>query len=182
MSSLIVVGTEGVGKTPLAKALANHYAKPYFKFQNEVQALKSTEHPGQHMLWFDYGLTQLMFQTGLSIVSDRGFPCEYVYSSYFKRKTDEHLLAQIEENHAALGTVIVHVRDSKIAEHAKEDEHVHRDHIPKIQALYDIILATTICKKVTYDVSTSALCERDEDRMAIDLPNLIELIDREVLK
>lgn len=176
--SIIVIGTDGVGKTPIAMALAEHYGLPYFKFANEVEALKSAGHPGQHMLWFDYGLTQLMEQTGLRIVSDRGYPCEWVYANYFMRKTDEDLISDIDWRHHELGTIIVWLYDSKIDENAKDDPHVQKSDIPGIQRKYNTFLScATCCKYVSYDVNTSAFCKTDEQRRAIDVPNIIELID-----
>lgn len=180
-SSIIIVGTDGVGKTPIAKCLSLHYSNPYFKFQNEVSALKDVDNPGQSMLWFDYGMTQLMTQTGLRIVSDRGYPCEWVYATYFNRKTDLRLLEEIDEQHRDLNTIILWLYDSKIKTSAKYDPHISTHDIPEIQKLYQLYMTVeTRCKYVSYDVDASAHCEFSWQRQAIDVPNIIELIDRKV--
>lgn len=179
--SIIVVGTDGVGKTPIAKALAEHYKIPYFKFQNEVSALKDVENPGRHMLWFDYGMTQMMEQTGLRIVSDRGYPCEWVYATYFNRKTDLNLIDKIDSHHVDLKTIIVWLYDSKIQTSAKADPYIATVDIPELQKLYRLFLTgASFCKYVSYDVDTSAHCEFSWQRACIDVPNLVELIDRKI--
>lgn len=178
--SIIVVGTDGVGKTPISKRLAEHFMLPYFKFANEVEALKGTTHPGQHMLWFDYGLTQLMEQTGYRMVCDRGYPCELVYSSYFKRQTNRELLEEIDRKHAELGTIILWLYDSQIERYVKEDPHVAKEDIPRLQLGYGTFVQFTRCETVSYDISTSGQCETFEQRMEIDLPNVIDLLERKI--
>ena len=176
-----MVGTDGVGKTPIAKALSEHYGLPYFKFANEVEALKSNKHPGQHMLWFDYGLTQVMEQTGLRIVSDRCFICEKVYAGYFGRETNWDLLYEVTQKHAELKSIVIFLWDSKILSHPKEDEFVSTCDIEPIQRRYHSEIyyqASMNLQVVSYDVSTSAQCETFEQRLSIDLPNLVKLIDR----
>lgn len=178
--SIIVVGTDGVGKTPISQKLAEHFKLPYFKFANEVEALKGATHPGQHMLWFDYGLTQVMEQTGYRMVCDRGYPCELVYSRYFGRQTNDELLDEIDRRHAELGTIILWLYDSKIETSVKDDPFVEKKDIPWLQIAYKSFIRTTRCETVSYDVATSALCTTDDERSTIDLPNVIELIERKV--
>lgn len=178
-----MVGTDGVGKTPIAKALSEYYGLPYFKFANEIQALKANDHPGQHMLWFDYGLTQIMEQTGLRIVSDRCFICERVYAEYFGRKTNKVLLNEIQKKHVELRSIVVFLWDSKMHLHPKEDEYIQQKDIEPIQDQYFGELNEYYGKKfryeiVSYDVSTSAQCETFEQRLKIDVPNIVQLIDR----
>lgn len=150
--TVIIVGPDGVGKTPIAQALAAKSHGRYFKCSMEHEIFRAGGKP--ETLWFDLILTQLLQQTQMPIVSDRGYPCEFAYSRAFDRKTNENLLGKIDAEHADLGTVIVHLYSSVLP--TKEDELVSSDMYWKINDQYLEFARWSACEVITYDTSKSA--------------------------
>jgi hypothetical protein len=96
---------------------------------------------------FDYNLTHFLRQTGHRFVSDRGYPCEWVYSSVFGRETDLPLLRMIDRAHADLGTRILYLYSS--VPPFEDDDIVPRDRYGDIQDEYDEFCRWTECDSVT---------------------------------
>ncbi len=83
--SILVVGPDRVGKTTLVQHMSRITGIPAFKCPSEKQIFKDG---GRSSLAFDYTLTHFMEQTGVRFISDRAYPCEWVYSQVFDRDTD----------------------------------------------------------------------------------------------
>lgn len=100
------------GKTQIAKELSKRLNIPYFKSSNEhssflaSRASKSELFLNQ-LLYADPRAFDLVKQTGQSVVMDRGFPCEWVYSTVFKRKTDKEFILHMDSLWASLGAKII---------------------------------------------------------------------------
>lgn len=102
------VGPDMTGKTNISQELGRRFKIPYFKASSE----RMTFTEGQ-----DKFLTQLkiadsrqidmLVQIGFSVIMDRGWPCEWAYSRYFKRPTDINVLLDNDKEYAKLGAQIV---------------------------------------------------------------------------
>jgi len=139
-NSVIVVGPDGVGKTTLVSIISYKLGIPSFKCPSEKRIFREG---GRSSLAFDYTLTHFLEQTGYAFVSDRGYPCEWVYSSVFSRDTDMELLRLIDTAHADLGTRILYLYSS--LEPFEEDDIVPASKYEDIKLTYDEFANWTEC-------------------------------------
>lgn len=144
--SIIVVGPDRVGKTTTVKNLAKLTGLPTFKAPAEKKIFKEG---GRQSLAFDYTLTHFLSQTGTRFISDRGYPCEWVYAGVFDRDTDWDLLDSIDVQHGNLGTVIVYLWSSIVP--TEEDDIVPKDMYWQVVDRYDEFCQRTTCRLVSYD-------------------------------
>lgn len=147
--SLLVVGPDRVGKTTLVGHLSRITGIPSFKCPSEKQIFKDG---GRSSLAFDYTLTHFLAQTGVRFISDRGYPCEWVYSQVYERETDFDLLRKIDDAHANLGTTIVLVQSS--VPPREEDDLVPKEDYGKIWQKYgQFIYNWTNCNVLSVDTA-----------------------------
>lgn len=144
--SILVVGPDRVGKTTLVKHLSEMLLIPSFKCPSEKEIFKSG---GLSSLAFDYSLTQFLQQTGYRFISDRAYPCEWVYSTVFKRETDYDLLVRIDEQHAILGTKILFVYSSELPH--EEDDLVPSEKYWSVVKAYNTMRDWSQCEIITVD-------------------------------
>ena len=148
LPSIIVVGPDGVGKTTLVQGLSKALDIPSFKCPSEKEIFRTG---GRSSLAFDYTMTHFLEQTGFRFVSDRGYPCEWVYSSVFERETDMDLLGLIDTQHAMLGTRILYLYSSVIP--FEEDDIVPMDRYADIRDAYDNFVDWTKCQVTAMDTA-----------------------------
>lgn len=148
--SIIIVGPDGVGKTTVAKRMSEMTGIPTFKCPTEKQIFRNG---GRSSLVFDYTLTHFLSQTGYRFISDRGYPCEFVYSLVFERETDMDLLLRIDEAHANLGTKVLYLYSS--IQPTEPDDIVPSDKYWDVKKMYDHFVLWTDCEIVQYDTAQS---------------------------
>ena len=146
--SLLVVGPDRVGKTTLVNHISKLLNVPQFKCPAEKQIFKQG---GRSSLTFDYTLTHFLEQTGYRFISDRAYPCEWVYSRVFKRETDDQLLELIDAGHAYLGTKILSVFSS--VPPTEEDDLVPADRYWDVAYKYQDFRMWTSCDVITVDTA-----------------------------
>lgn len=155
--SVLVVGPDRVGKTTLVQRMHEVTKIPTFKCPSEKQIFKQG---GRSSLAFDYTLTHFMAQTGYRFISDRAYPCEWVYSQVFDRETDHELLRMIDTAHANLGTIILYVHSSEPPH--EEDDLVSKEDYPKVWQKYgEFIYNWTQCQTVKVDTANMLQAYRD---------------------
>lgn len=95
---IIFSGPDGCGKTHMAKELSKRLGIPYFKNEGEWSHFeKGDDYFVQCMRYGDYGFfSQYLMQTGSSVILDRSWPSEWVYSRAFGRPTDDHVLGELD--------------------------------------------------------------------------------------
>lgn len=143
---LIVDSPDGCGKTEISRALAKEYDIPYFKVSTERENWKNkTFHKS---LYFDFVLPQFVEQTGVSFVSDRGYPSEFVYAGVFKRQTDYEMLELVDQQFAKLGAIVI-VPLRRTYKGSRPDDLVSEDHLDILHAAYMKFLSWTACKTIT---------------------------------
>jgi len=126
---------DGTGKTEIGKCLSSVYGIPYFKV--------TTEHDNWRKgtfidaLRFDQTyISQFLEQTGQSVIIDRAYPAEWVYSQVFGRKTDDAVLKRVDTTFARLGTtIVIPLRHSYKG--SRVDEVIPED---KLQLIHDTYL------------------------------------------
>lgn len=105
---VFVCGPDKCCKTKIVKKLARALAVPAFKASSERSNFvgRSTEFLPE-LRFADPRIVDFLAQTKHSVVFDRGYPCEYVYSKVLERVTDQEALWKIDEGYAKLGAVVI---------------------------------------------------------------------------
>lgn len=105
---IVLCGPDMTGKTQIAKELSRRLGVSYFKASSEHQTyLKEKDAFRQQLRYADPRTIDILRQTGLSLVMDRGFPCEFSYSLALKRETDFAMLRVVDSEYALLGTRVI---------------------------------------------------------------------------
>jgi thymidylate kinase len=105
---IILEGSERTGKTNIATALSARTGIPIFKAQVQKKFFMGDR--SQFLPFLKFGETTLadfLEQTGTSVILDRNWPSEIVYSEYFNRATDADVTKQLDETYARMGALIV---------------------------------------------------------------------------
>lgn len=103
---IVMEGPDGCGKTNIGKALADEICVPYFKVETE----RRNWHAGEFVKALEHDQTyivQFLEQTGHSVLIDRAWPSEYVYSRVFGRQTNMDVLEEVDGRFAMLDAKIV---------------------------------------------------------------------------
>lgn len=112
----IFEGPDGVGKTTTAKRFAESLSLPYFKFSQEENYWR--EGKFKQALEFDQTyLVQFLEQTKMSVIIDRAWPSELVYSTVYGRETNRELLISLDERYAKMGACIVVCNKREFIDH-----------------------------------------------------------------
>lgn len=145
---LCIEGVDRIGKTSLIKQLSKYSQIPSYKAKNEqLDFVSSQDKFLQHLYWSDTRQLDLLEQIRFSIIFDRAYPSEWVYSRFYNRKTDDEQLFKNDARYAALGTNIVFCyRTSYEGLQDNLDSNLTGENLQKIHNLYEEFLKLTKCK------------------------------------
>ncbi len=144
-------GPDRCGKSEIAAELSRQTGVPVFK--NSGEWFTDLRDPSYFKNLLVYGATFLadfMQQTKVSVIMDRNYASEWVYSKYFNRETDLEILRKVDEKFAAAGGWFVICR-RKSYNGIRDDLHdyVDSETLTGIDALYDEFATWTKCKVIT---------------------------------
>lgn len=171
---IIVVGTERTGKTNIVKGLSERLKLPTFKAQVQKKFFMGDR--SQFLPFLRFGETTLadfLEQTGTSVVLDRNYPCEIVYSKHFNRPTDPDVTAQLDEAYARMGALVVLcTRLQGYAGRVDEDDlTIKEDQIAAIDTLYKQYVPLLKAKHIVLDTSDENL-DRELDEIVAALEKM----------
>jgi hypothetical protein len=148
---------EGCGKTHIGKALSASSGIPYFKNQDEHKYfLKDPEYFVHAIRYVDTYFTSYLEVSGASVILDRAWPSEWIYSRALGRKTDFGVLRDLDARHAELGTYIVVPHRSDYSS-MRDDYDQVTNNIGKIHDLYMEFVEWSQCKCLTLNVDDEDL-------------------------
>jgi thymidylate kinase len=132
----ILDGPDGCGKTNIGMELSRRLSIPYFKNHDEHRYFrKNPDYFVQAIRYIDTYFTSYLEQTKSSVILDRAWPSEFVYSQALNRETDFKVLRELDKRHRDLGTrIIIPVRSSY--HDVKDDYQEINEKIQKIHDLY----------------------------------------------
>jgi len=140
---LIFEGTEGAGKTAIAKELAKMLNVPYYKDSYQGQLS-----PIIKQLW-DY-----LKQTGQSVIIDRDFPSYWVYANYYNSPIDDKAVYEMDAVAASLNAKIILCFKDKFREYS---DVVPIEANKKLKDLYIEFSGITNCKYLFLDTNEENL-------------------------
>jgi thymidylate kinase len=157
---IILEGTERTGKTNIAAGLSKRLGLPIFKAQVQKKFFMGDR--SQFLPFLRFGETTLadfLEQTGTSVILDRNWPSEIVYSEYFNRPTDPSVVAQLDETYARMGAlIVVATRLNGYAGFVDEDDlTIKEKQIAEIDALYKKRIPSVKTRHIFLDTSDENL-------------------------
>jgi len=157
---IIFDGPDGCGKTNIAQELALQLGIPYYKNEAEHQYFRADPSYFIHAIrYVDTYFTGYLEKSGASVILDRAWPSEWIYSRVMGRDTDMAVLRDLDKRHAGLGTFIITPYRSSY--HAVCDEyHEVTDHIEQIHDLYAEFYSWTRCRNLRICVDSEDLDEQ----------------------
>lgn len=169
MQTIVILdGPDNTGKTNIGKALSNDIGVPYFKNKDEHRYfLKDPEYFIHAIRYVDTYFTSYLETSGASIILDRAWPSEWIYSQALHRKTDFQVLRELDDRHVALGTCIVIPWRSDYS-NVKDDYTQVNDNIEKIHKLYMDFSEWTNCKCLKLNV--------DDENLSREISEIKEFI------
>lgn len=163
---LALEGPDKCAKSEISVELCRRLNAGYFKNGGEWTAdLRS---PDYFKKLLEYGATLLVdffVQVKCSVILDRFYPSEWVYSRVFERDTNEEVLRLVDEKFSQCGGVIVLCR-RKSYNGIVDDLHSFIDSqmLEKLDAEYENFKLWTTCKVVEIFVD-----DHDLDRQCNDI-------------
>ena len=143
------IGPDMTGKSNIAAELSSQTGIPVFKNSGEWQTQLDSSDYFLNLLRFGGPfLMDFMKQTDASVILDRFYPCELVYSEAFNRETDTAAISWMDDNFAkAGGKFVVCVR--KNYEGLVDDQYpddLPTDMLYLLDKLYRSFAETTACE------------------------------------
>lgn len=154
MKQHIILSCEGpdrVGKSEIAKELSRQLNIPMFKNAGEWSTdLKDPSYFKNLLIYGGTFLIDFICQTRPSVILDRHYPSEWVYSRFFNRDTNEEIIRKIDEKFAEAGGKIILCR-RKSYEGIQDDLHAYVDSkvLTCLDQLYDEFSKWSKCEILT---------------------------------
>lgn len=150
---IIFSGHDYSGKTTIAKALSKEIGIPYFKDEATLRKFKEGNRFVEYLNDQNY-IIQFLEQTKYSVIIDRAYESEWVYSQIFNRKQNMVLLHAIDYLFFLLGTKII-VCEKDLREY--EDEVIAIKKIAAIKKKYREFCRWSRCKCLRINTSDENL-------------------------
>lgn len=169
---VIYEGADACGKTNMARELARRTGIPYFKNADEHRYfLKDPDYFVHAIRYVDSYFTSYLETSGASVILDRAWPSEFVYSHVLGRPTDMGVLRELDERHAKLGTVLViPYRTSYVG--MRDDYEQVTSNIQRIHDRYMELASWTRCRHLLLNVDDEDLArEMSETLTFLGLPS-----------
>jgi len=174
---ILVEGADRTGKTEISQELSRQMEIPYFKNSNDVKAfLKDDDSYFQNVVMYaEPFFTSYLEQSKASVIMDRGYVSELVYSQVFNRPTDLDMLTLIDTFYADIGAFIVHCyrSDYKGIEDDVDPERLNSGTLSYIDDTYRECLNQSACRVIRICVD-----DHDLERQTTDITRVIEFYER----
>lgn len=147
---VIFIGPDRVGKTEISKELSKNLNVPVYKSGREDDVFKQKDAQYNILKWGVYEQIKMIEVCNMSIIFDRFFPCEFVYSKVFKRNSDDKLIFDYDRWWNKLNGKIILLHKPTLSEN---DKFVNKEQYQKIKNLYLEYVSKTSCKNLVMDTS-----------------------------
>lgn len=164
-------GPDRCGKTEMIKALSKRLNIASYKASDERLAFVSNQGKFINNIRFACpARLDLLKQLGSSVIYDRGYPCEWVYSRLYKRETDDAAVQWLDEQYAQMGAIIVMPFRSSYEGIVDDlDPTIGKQKLEELQALYDEFAKLTKCRVLKLNV--------DDENLERELDDIIKFLN-----
>jgi thymidylate kinase len=160
---IIFEGVDRCGKTNIALKLSNILKIPYFKNHLEKKYWNSANDFANAIKYDQPYFLQFLEQTGYSVIIDRSYPSEYVYSQIYNRKTDYTLIDEIDRRYAQLGASLMFLYRTDYSKVCNQDDLVSEDKFALIHKKYIEFSQMTKCRHAMINVDDENLNREIEE-------------------
>lgn len=163
---IIYEGPDRCGKSEQAKELSRRLGIPYFKNMDEHKYF--IKDPGYFLnaiRYVDTYFTSYLESSSASVILDRAWPSEWIYSQALGRKSDFDLLRHLDERHSKLGTVIVIPSRSNYTNVFDDYESINQN-LTRIHSLYQDFAKWTKCNVIELNVDDEDIDREMRETMA----------------
>lgn len=151
MQKLIIwEGCDGCGKTNIAAAVSERLGIPVYKSGLEDQMFHDKDSQYLVLRHGNYEMIKLLDVTNSSVMFDRFFPSEWVYSQVFDRQQDLDTVLALDKYWSQLGGKIIWLDKPNIEEN---DELVPRSKYNEIRKKYKEYMKLTKCDVLYLDTT-----------------------------
>jgi len=163
---LLCGGPDRCGKTNILREIERLTDVPYYKASNEHRNfVSSQEHFINELRYSDPKMVDFLYQTGISVLVDRSYMCEFSYAQFFNRSTDMRMLRELDNEYAKLNTkILICTRKSFIGIKDDLDPKLDEVALQKISSLYQDFIKWTKCQTYTLYVDDENL-DREIDEV-----------------
>jgi thymidylate kinase len=147
---IIFEGPDGCGKTNIAQGVSERLGVPVYKSGKEPELFYEPEGQYLSLKWANYEMIKLLEVTGTSVIFDRFFPSEWVYSQVFNRKTDLDLVKKYDKWWSSLNGIIIWLDKPTMD---VEDELIPSSKYNEIRMKYFEYMQTTQCHLLYLDTT-----------------------------
>lgn len=171
------VGPDMCGKTNIAHAVSQATGIPCFKASSEHDSYLSSKASKREaflnqLRYADPRVFDVLKQTGYSLIFDRGFPCEAVYSRVMGRETDQVMLAHMDEMWASIDARVVFCHRSSYAGIVDDlDPNIKEVTLQRLHNAYVDFANVTRCKVLRLNV--------DDEDIVREVSEVVGFIERD---
>jgi hypothetical protein len=150
------------GKTSIAKELSFQTDIPYFKAVSEHETyLEEQNEFLMQLKYADPRTLDFLAQTGHSVIFDRAYPSERVYSELLNRRTDNYALVELDLGYGDLDArLIICVRSTYEGIVDDIDPKLNTAKLKEIDRLYRAFAKWTCLKTLILDTTSENLAEQ----------------------
>ena len=169
---IIFDGPDMCGKTEMAHEISRRIDVPYFKNKNEWTFFENdTSYFKNALTYGDPYFASYLEQTGTSVIMDRWYPSEWVYSKAFTRSTNLDALTHVDEVAASLGAVIIIPYRTSYDGLVDQFESVTPAKMAEIEMLYKAFAVWTKCEVFWLNV--------DDEDLERETTQILEFLNKE---
>lgn len=170
---IALVGPDKCGKTEIGNKLSEVLGIPLFKAKSEKKKFREGEDFINEMRYSDFRMFDFLEQTGHSVILDRAWPCEWVYSQAFERATDESATLASDSSAAALGAKIIICYRTSYEGLVDEDapDKLRQPMLEKLHMLYEDFAAVTKCRCMFLNV--------DDENLEREIDDILRFLEEE---
>jgi len=162
---IVIEGTDQCGKTEIAKELAKRLGAIYFKNRIEWKVFDQDPEKafGGIVKFGDPMLLDFIEQSGLSVVFDRAWPSEWVYSKAFGRKSFEEGIRILDDWHAEHHTHVIICTRKNLRKDDLFPDKLDIEKVSEIDGRYREFIKWTNCKCYVLSVDDENLDREIEE-------------------
>ncbi len=161
---LIMEGADRSGKSTVGKLLAEKLNIPYFKYSRDKEALTGSNMTSLMLRISDPYVVEIFKQTKQSVVIDRQYPSEWVYSQALGRETDEKGIRASDALFAEIPAIVIVLKRKSYAGVTDDDPRLGADMLESISRKYDEFAKWSKCRVLTFEFD-----EWNPDKMVTEI-------------
>ena len=163
---IIFEGPDLCGKTNIAEEVSRRLGIPVYKSGREHDLFHDKDAQYLTLKYGNYEMIKILDTTSASIMFDRFFPSEWVYSQVYDRTRDLSLVMEYDRYWASLGGKIIWLDKPEMD---GEDELIESSRYNEIRQKYEEYMALTECDIFRLDTT-----DRDLENQVNKICNFIK--------